>query len=268
MLDYTDYVEAVQKLRPDIAIGMGDVLYGHKPGVKRADKMGDRTLAWMKELIAGMGDEDLGTENTALFAPILPIEAEQQMFYLDGLEDELRSSVSGLALYDLASVHAVRRAFRQLPTLYLGGINSPHKILQAIDLGIDIFTIPFITEATDAGIALDFEFPAVHDPLSSSRMLLGKDMWSASFAAILEPLRSGCECYACVNHHCAFVQHLLNAKEMLGWVLLQLHNHHIIDKFFAGVRTSISRGSFEEDGQNFQKCYTPDLPEKSGQGPR
>lgn len=268
MLDYTDYVEAVQKLRPDIAIGMGDVLYGHKPGVKRADKMGDRTSAWMKEFILGMEDEDLGTEDTALFAPILPIEAEQQIFYLDDLEDELMSSISGLALYDFASVDAIRESFLPLPTLYLGEINSPHKILQAIDLGIDIFTIPFITEATDAGIALDFAFPAVHDPLPSSPMLLGIDMWSTSFATTLEPLRSGCDCYACANHHCAFVQHLLNAKEMLGWVLLQLHNHHIIDRFFAGVRGSISRGSFEEDRQHFQTYYTPDLPEKSGQGPR
>ncbi len=268
MLDSTDYVEAIQKLRPDIVIGMGDVLFGHKPGVKRADRMGDRTLAWIKELATGMQDAEEGTPNSALFAPILPIEAEQQSYYLDALGDELRSSVSGLALYDLASVDAIPKDLLHLPRLYLGEVNSPHKLLHAIALEVDIFTIPFITEATDAGIALDFSFPAVHERFSQSPMPLGKDMWSETFATSLAPLRSGCSCYACANHHCAFMQHLLNAKEMLGWVLLQVHNHHVIDEFFAGIRHSISSGSFEDDRRSFGHCYLADLPAKSGQGPR
>ncbi len=268
MLEYTDYVEAIQKLRPDIVIGMGDVLFGHKPGVKRADKMGDRTSAWIKALVAAMEDGEEGTPNTALFAPILPIAAEQQSYYLDVLENELRSSVSGLALYDLSSVDAIPEGLLHLPRLYLGAVNSPHKLLHAIALKVDIFTIPFITEATDAGIALDFSFPAAKEDLSPLPMPLGKDMWSTTFATSLAPLRSGCSCYACVNHHCAFIQHLLNAKEMLGWVLLQLHNHHVIDQFFAGIRQSISNGSFEDDRRRFEKCYAADLPAKSGQGPR
>lgn len=268
MLEYTGYVEAVQKLRPDIVIGMGDVLFGHKPGVKRADRMGDRTLAWVKELVAGMGDAEEGTPNTALFAPILPIEAEQQSYYLDTLGEELTSSVSGLALYDLASVDAISENLLYLPRLYLGEVNSPHKLLHAIAFEVDIFTIPFLTEATDAGIALDFSFPAAHERLSHPPMPLGKDMWSQTFATSLAPLGSGCSCYACANHHCAFIQHLLNAKEMLGWVLLQLHNHHVIDQFFAGVRHSISSGSFEDDRRCFEQCYIADLPAKSGQGPR
>lgn len=268
MLEYTDYVEAVQKLRPDIVVGMGDVLFGHKPGVKRADRMGDRTLAWINELVDGMEDKEEGTPNTALFAPILPIEAEQQSYYLDTLRDELRHSVSGLALYDFASVDAIPEGLSDLPRLYLGEASNPHKLLHAIVLGLDIFTIPFITEATDAGIALNFSFPVGNGLLSHPPMPLGKDMWSATFATSLEPLSSGCGCYACVNHHCAFVQHLLSAKEMLGWVLLQLHNHHIVDRFFAGVRHSISTGSFEDDRRSFEECYAADLPEKSGQGPR
>jgi len=268
MLGYTDYVEAVRKLRPDIVVGMGDVLFGHKPGVKRADRMGDRTLAWINELVAGMEDGEEGTPNTALFAPILPIEAEQQSYYLDTLGDELMYFVSGFALYDLASVNAIPENMSHLPRLHLGEANSPQKLLHAIVLGVDIFTVPFITEATDAGIALDFSFPAVKERLSHPPIPLGKDMWSESFATSLKPLRSGCGCHACVNHHCAFVQHLLSAKEMLGWVLLQLHNHHIIDQFFAGVRHSISSGSFEIDTRVFENCYTADLPEKSGQGPR
>lgn len=268
MLESEYHAEAIQKLRPDIVVGMADVLFGHKPGMKRKDIMGDRTLAWVKGLIAEMEDEEEGTLRTTLFAPILPIEAEQQSYYLQVLENEFNMSLSGLALYDMASVDAVPRGLRQLPRLFLGDANSPHRLLDAVVFGIDVFTIPFITEATDAGIALNFSFPATEQPDIDAPLQLGIDMWSPSHASDPSPFRTDCQCYSCQNHHRAFVQHLLNAKEMLGWVLLQLHNHHVIDEFFVGVRSSIRKGSFEGDRQFFQKSYTAELPAKTGQGPR
>lgn len=268
MLEHTDYVEAIQKLRPDILVGLGDVLFGHKPGVKRADRMGDRTLAWMKELVSRMNDEEFGTPRTALFAPILPIEAEMQAYYLDTLQDELSDSVSGLVLYDLASIDAVPDILRDLPRLYLGPSDNPHKILDAVAIGVDIVTIPFITEATDAGIALDFSFPPIKGPNVATPLPLGIDMWSPAFAAEILPLRNGCECYTCSNHHRAFVQHLLNAKEMLGWVLLQLHNHRIMDDFFDGIRKALYNETFEAEKISFEHIYSADMPAKTGQGPR
>ena len=255
MLECTDYAEAVQKLRPDIVVGMGDVLFGKKPGVKRKDVMGDRTLAWLKELIIAMGDEEDGTPKTALFAPILPIEAQQQTYYLDGLQYELRDNVSGLVLYDSASVESIPESLHSLPRLYLGDATSPHKLLDAIALGIDIFTVPFIPDATDAGIALDFSFPVCSDARFEGRLPLGIDMWSSTFASDVSPLLKECQCYTCTNHHRAFVHHLLNVKEMLGWVLLQLHNHHIVDEFFIGARNSVRNGSFEGDRAMFEKIY-------------
>lgn len=268
MLDYTYYAEAIQKLRPDIVLGMGDVLFGHKPGVKRKDVMGDRTLAWLKELLSTMKNEEDGTPRTALFAPILPIEAEEQKYYLDALQDELKDSVSGLVLYDPASVDAIPKNLRGLPRLSLGAATSPHKLLDAMALGVDVFTVPFINDATDAGIALDFAFPAHSDASVQGRLPLGIDMWSSSFANDISPLQTDCQCYTCTNHHRAFVQHLLNAKEMLGWVLLQLHNHHIIDGFFAAARDSIHSGSFEGDRAVFEQTYAAELPARTGQGPR
>jgi queuine tRNA-ribosyltransferase subunit QTRTD1 len=266
MVENDYYTEAIQKLRPDIVVGMADVLFGHKPGKKRTEIMGDRTLAWVKGLIAGMEDDEEGTPRTALFAPILPIEAEQQSYYLDALKDDLKESLAGLVLYDEASADAIPKGLRHLPRLFLGETNSPHKLLDAVALGIDIFAIPFIIEATEAGIALDFSFPAKN--YADTPLPLGVDMWSSSHATNLSPLRKDCDCYACANHPRAFVQHLLNAKEMLGWVLLQLHNHHIIDGFFAGIRSGIRNGSFDDDREAFEKSYTAELPAKTGQGPR
>lgn len=267
MLESADYVEAIRKLRPDIVLGMGDVLFGHKPGVKRMDTMGDRTLDWVKALIYGMNDGDEAS-SFVLFAPILPIEAVRQSYYLDALQDELKDNVSGLVLYDTASVDAIPETLCSLPRLSLSGTDSPHQLLNAVTLGVDIFTIPFIAEATDAGIALDFSFPAHNGVGSKERLALGVDMWSSRFATDVAPLRADCQCYTCTTHHRAFLQHLLNAKEMLGWVLLQIHNHHIMHEFFVGVRRSIQVGSFEAERTAFERTYAVELPAKTGQGPR
>lgn len=268
MLESEYYAEAVQKLRPDIAIGIGDIVFGQKPGVKRLEAMGDRTLAWTEELISELADNDERAWKTALFAPILPIDLGQQNHYLDALADEFRGNISGLAVYDVSSIEAIPEELYHLPRLSLMELSSPQRLLDEICLGIDIFTVPFVGAATDAGIALDFSFPVEQGDSSRGLLPLGIDMWSNVYATDLAPLRLDCSCYACRNHHRAYLQHLLGAKEMLGWVLLQLHNHHIIDEFFAGVRRSIANGSFDNERVRFGQSYEEALPTKTGQGPR
>ena len=267
-LESTEYVEAVQKLKPDIVLGMGDVVE-HRPSPKRLEKMGDRTQAWLKDLIEGITDEDDGAPGTALFAPILPIEPEQQSYYLQALQDDYSDNLSGVVLYDTNSVPSIPKKLNHLPRLSTANLGSPHKVLDAVSSGIDMFTIPFIGQTTDAGIALDFSFPAKPRQESDTLVPLGLDMWSSAHATDMSPLRANCKCYTCLNHHHrAYVHHLLSAKEMLGWILLQVHNHCTMDDFFSGIRECIREGSFMKELQNYGMRYEADLPAKSGQGPR
>lgn len=266
-LESAEYVAAVQKLRPDIVLSMSDVVE-HKPGVKRIEKMGDRTQAWLKDLMEGVLDQDGGAPEAAVFAPILPIDKEQQPYYLQALREDYYGDISGLILHDAGSISSVPATLRQLPTLCTADLGSPHKLLEAISYGIDLFTIPFVGQATDAGIALAFSFPSQCLTSATKPLPLGLDMWMASHATDISPLCEGCDCFTCCNHHRAYLQHLLSAKEMLGWVLLQIHNHHVIDAFFEGVRQAIRENRFEEAHQTFCETYEADLPAKSGQGPR
>ncbi|UKZ83558.1 hypothetical protein TrVFT333_011367 [Trichoderma virens FT-333] len=68
----------------------------------------------------------------------------------------------------------------------------------------------------------------------------------------------------------AYLHHLLNAKEMLGWNLLQIHNHHVINEFFAGIREALTKGQavFEEEASRFTASYEPVFPEGTGARPR
>lgn len=286
-LELEDYVEATQHLLPDIVVGMADVASGRETGRKRIEKMGDRTSLWTQAMADGCSAEpeedadgqvvsnapDGGRKKvsrTAIFAPILPIERGEQSYYLDQLEENMIEDISGLAIYDSSVTTDLPERFINLPRLSLDEPPNPHAVLREISLGIDMFVIPFVGEATDAGISLDFSFPSSSD-VSLERPTprpLGINMWDKEHAKDNSPLRASCECYACRKHHRAYIQHLLSAKEMLGWVLLQIHNLATMDEFFSSVRSSIARGTFDADIRTFERIYERELPEQTGQGPR
>ncbi|KAE8401399.1 tRNA-guanine(15) transglycosylase-like protein [Aspergillus pseudonomiae] len=268
------YVEAVQKLRPDIVVGLADLVLTHRPGLKRQGKMVDRTHAfttYSTEQLYGDAVSEENRSKTAYFAPILPLDNAQQTLYLDDLEDELRRYISGLALYESESLSVVPESLGHLPRLLFSEPATPHDILREVSLGADLLTIPFLGHATDAGMALDFVFPPpsdAHDTSATQSKPLAIDLWAPTFTTDTAPLNEACQCYTCRNHHRAYIHHLLSAKEMLAWALLQLHNLHTMDSFFAKIRESIQQGTFESDVQRFQRIYASQLPEKTGQGPR
>lgn len=266
-LESTQYAEAAQELKPDIVFGMADVV-DTRPGVKRLEKMGDRTQSWLRDLVAAVKADEGRKSDISLFASILPIEAEQQSYYLEALEEEFSEDISGLVLHDTSSVSCIPKSLSHLPRVLTANSPSPHKLLDAIAVGVDVFTVPFVGAATDAGIALDFSFPSLKPDNSGTLLPLGLDMWSAAYAVDTTPLRDGCDCYTCSNHHKAYLQHLFSAKEMLGWTLLQIHNHRVMDNFFAGVRHTIKQDTFDKGVEVFARTYESELPEKTGQGPR
>ncbi|KAL8810804.1 MAG: hypothetical protein Q9200_002295 [Gallowayella weberi] len=263
-----DYVKAVEKLRPDIILGMADNEYSKKPGVKRLEKMGDRTLAWFQDLVAGLENDANGSPKSALFAPVLPIEAGQQSDYLNTMEGDLADRVSGWVVYDPTSVDAIPATMRHLPRLAMTDAGGPHDILNQISLGVDAFVLSFVGEATDAGLAHTFAFPSPERSLAKDRLPIGIDMWSTTYSSDVSSIVEGCTCYTCQSHHRAFIRHLLDAKEMLAWVLLQIHNYHTLDNFFANVRQSIRNGTFESDHDLFAKTFEREFPTVTGRGPR
>jgi queuine tRNA-ribosyltransferase subunit QTRTD1 len=252
------------RLKPDITVGLGDVMYGSKAGIKRVEKMSDRTTDWITTMIAEC--KTCSTPPTNLFAPLLALDAQQQSSYLAFLQ-ESQQDISGLAFYTCEVLLSLPAAISSLPRLALTEATTPHAVLSEISLGIDLHTIPFIATATDNGIALSFDFPAVPS-LDTRPAPLGTDMWLPTHSTALVPLKVDCKCYSCMKHHRAYIQHLLVAKEMLGWVLLQIHNLAVIDRFYTGVRTAIEDNTFDEEVQRFEKVYERSWPEITGIGPR
>ncbi|KAL5338105.1 tRNA-guanine(15) transglycosylase-like protein [Aspergillus crustosus] len=274
-LEATDYVEAIQKLSPDIVIGLSDLVSGKPPGLKRRAKMVDRTHAFTTHALENLYPPNIAEQsrsNAAYFAPILPLENTEQQIYLEDLETDIRPFLSGLALYESASLSIVPEALGDLPRLLFSAPNTPHDLIREVSLGADLLTIPFVTLSSDTGMALTFAFPSPSNPPDPERspqpLPFADDLWSPTNATDTGPLTHTCTCYTCKTHHRAYIHHLLAAKEMLAWTLLQIHNHHIMNLFFADIRQSIERDTFDADARTFQETYAPEFPEPTGQGPR
>lgn len=277
-LTNTEYIAALDTLKPDIAISLADMDYttssktttskSHAKGIHR---MCNRTEDWLAGLQRALDSSKLQTSGTALFAPTLPAPLSIQWAYLSRLaeEDELRGALSGLAVYDVDLLPDIDQRYptlTSLPRLSLDNPSSPHEILRQIGLGADLFLLPMLNAVSDAGVAMAFTFPPPAD--TTELLSLGTDLTDPANTTSLAPLHDYCSCYTCTTHHRAYLHHLLNAREMLAWTLLQIHNHHMLTTFFTNIRASISNGTFEVDCKAFHRAYEAELPAGLGTRPR
>lgn len=167
-----------------------------------------------------------------------------------GLEEDLRlRSAEGLVALDFAG-YAVgglsvgetpAEMYRVLdftvPALpadkprYLMGVGRPQDLLEGIRRGIDLFDCVMPTRNgrnalafTDAG------------PMRLRNLQFERDP---------RPLDENCPCAAC-RHSRGYLRHLFMAHEMLGPVLLSIHNLTYYQQLLADARSAIERDEFEE----------------------
>ncbi|MCC6224010.1 MAG: tRNA guanosine(34) transglycosylase Tgt [Thermoleophilia bacterium] len=113
---------------------------------------------------------------------------------------------------------------------YFMGIGDPEGILAVIDRGIDMFDCVLPTRLGRTGSALTWE----------GRL----NLKNARHARDGQPLDPSCSCPACTRFSRAYLRHLVNQQELLGLVLLSLHNVRFLLDLTAGARTAIERGEY------------------------
>jgi queuine tRNA-ribosyltransferase len=115
---------------------------------------------------------------------------------------------------------------------YLMGVGTPRDILSAIGHGVDMFDCVLPTRNgrnsfayTDAG------------PLRLRNVAHARDP---------RPLEEHCPCLACRRHSRGYLRHLFMANEMLGPILLTLHNLTYYQRLVAEARRAIERDEFRD----------------------
>jgi len=115
---------------------------------------------------------------------------------------------------------------------YLMGVGNPTSILQAIGLGVDMFDCVLPTRTARTGTAFS----------STGRM----NMRNLQYARDFGPLDPTCTCSTCAQYSRAYLRHLVTTKEMLGAILLSVHNLHFLLDLTARAREAIEAGAYGE----------------------
>lgn len=266
MLDPDDYLSSSHNLQADITLSLADIVRSESISQKRLEKSVNNTEVWMHyESLSRDFPTASGAPHYTMFASIPPIEPSQQWSYLTELNEAYGDDVKGLSLYSPETAVTLPQFLESLPRICLTNPETPHDLIRAVELSNDLIAVPFVTGMSENGTALSFTLHADSSLLDAP---IGVDMWSSDHKTDLSPLVKDCSCYTCTKHHRAFVHHLLSAKEMLAWTLLQIHNFHTISVFFQQIRESIADGTFEQRAKTFGRAYDRTPVQSSGQGPR
>ncbi|MFN4201027.1 MAG: tRNA-guanine transglycosylase, partial [Fervidobacterium gondwanense] len=62
-------------------------------------------------------------------------------------------------------------------------------------------------------------------------------------------------CYTCRNFSKGYIRHLFDRQEVLGQILLTIHDIHFMMEFGEKMRESIDNGTFEEFRERVKKAY-------------
>ena len=114
---------------------------------------------------------------------------------------------------------------------YLMGVGRPQDLLAAIAAGIDLFDCVMPTRNGRNALAF-----TDHGALR---------MRNRQFERDPRPLEADCPCTAC-RHSRGYLRHLFMAGEMLGPVLLSIHNLTYYQRLLAGARAAIAEDRFTQ----------------------
>ena len=134
----------------------------------------------------------------------------------------------------------IRLMPREYPR-YMMGIGTPMDFIQAIENGADMFDCVTPTRHGRNGSAF-----------TPTGMVVVRN---GRYAMDEKPIQENCGCYACKNFSRGYIRHLLNTEEMLGPILVSMHNTYFFVRFVAGIRQSILNGKFRVFKEDFLRQF-------------
>lgn len=122
------------------------------------------------------------------------------------------------------------------------GAFLPHVTIELIMLGIDVLDTAFVNIVTNCNRAIVFNFN-IDMPTKTFPEL---DLMESQYKDDFKPFVDNCECLACRKHTRGYTNHLLKTHELLGPMLLTIHNLHHYRKFFEAIREAIAKDKLPE----------------------
>jgi queuine tRNA-ribosyltransferase len=115
---------------------------------------------------------------------------------------------------------------------YLMGVGTPADIIAAVKAGVDMFDCVLPTRNGRNAFAFTEQ-----GPLRLRNNAHIKDS---------RPIEADCDCYCCRHFSRAALRHFFNSGEMLGPILLSLHNLTFYQRLMVRIRQAIKRNEFAD----------------------
>ena len=120
---------------------------------------------------------------------------------------------------------------------YLMGVGSPDCLVEGVYRGVDMFDCVLATRIGRNGTALTH----------GGKVVVRNGIYKEDFT----PLDEECDCYACKSYTKAYLRHLINAGEMMGGMMISLHNITYLNSLMADIRKAIMEDAFTEFREEF-----------------
>jgi queuine tRNA-ribosyltransferase len=113
---------------------------------------------------------------------------------------------------------------------YLMGVGTPTDIIAAVRAGIDMFDCVLPTRNGRNAFAFTASGPL--------------RLRNSTHISSTEPIEADCDCYCCKNFSRGTIRHYFNTSEMLGPILVSIHNLRFYQRLMAKIREKLKSGEF------------------------
>jgi len=158
------------------------------------------------------------------------------------LDSLIEIGFDGYALGGLAVGESQKEMFEVLDNIksnlppekphYLMGVGTPSDILGAVKRGIDMFDCVIPTRSGRTGLAFTW----------NGRINIKNNKYQNDNS----PLDPSCDNLNLNNYSKNYLNHLFNTNEILGSMLLTLHNINFYQELMTAIRKNISNSTFDE----------------------
>ena len=238
-----DVIKIQQTLGSDIMMPLDECV--QYPCVKDESRVAmERTVAWAKRSKDAKADSQGKLFGIVQGATYEDLRCECAKRLVDMNFDGY--AIGGVSVGESSNLiyNIIELVARLLPLdkpRYAMGIGYPFDILEAVERGVDMFDCVIPTRYGRNGTAFT----------SCGKIAIRNAAYTEDF----KPLDPKCGCYTCQIFSRAYLRHLFNAKEMLGLILLSLHNVYFFLDLMRQIRQAIKEDKFSQFKQMFLMDY-------------
>lgn len=216
-------------------------------GKKKQRKILEMNSIWRKECIAGKPD------GLKLYVTIhVGVEEGLRKLSLENVVDGKVDGyiVSGLLNYSgKDQINVLNSVMEMLPKesiVIAKEVSVPLEVIEMVNRGVGMFSgdYPYMMTQLGYGIVFWVEGDLGKHISHTSRSKIA--LRDKVYAKDSRPISSTCECFTCKNHSRAYINHLLNAHEMLADVLLYIHNLQYYCTFFKIMGNHLKKNTFAQ----------------------